>query len=363
MLKLLSGNLRTRSTLLWSLSRHWGFLLRHLTIRRAYNAALCVFEMWRKRDVLRSHPFYLRAEVSAVCNLRCPGCLISKDTYVQSRKETGGPRLMSLEAFKRATHDLVPYLLKVNLYEEGEPLLNREIYSIIRYLSDNNISSCVSSNFSLKFTDEQLRQLIDCGLEHLIVAIDGASPETYAKYRVGGDLDLVHRNLARLMELRRQSPKSKLRVELQFIEFDYNAHERGAMEKLARELGVWRFTVVQGSSCAGWEGMRFTGGASARRKLGCYQTWVSAVIDSTGRLATCDYGEDHGIGTLGDAADYRRLGLRNHPLVRGLRRSFGDPDTPLNAICEHCSLYRMRNEEPTRLAAPVRKAVSLPVAG
>ena len=71
----------------------------------------------------------------------------------------------------------------------------------------------------------------------------------------------------------------------------------------------------------------------------------------------------HGIGTLGDAADYRRLGLRNHPLVRGLRRSFGDPDTPLNSICEHCSLYRKRNEEPTRLAGPVRKVVSLPVAG
>ena len=60
-------------------------------------------------------------------------------------------------------------------------------------------------------------------------------------------------------ELRESSPNSPLRLELQFIEFDHNLMERGHLQRLAAELNVWRFTVIQGSSCRGWDGTEFTG--------------------------------------------------------------------------------------------------------
>ncbi len=337
MKQLLSGDIKRRSLLSWSARRHAGFLLRHLTPRKLANALRCVREMQERRPVLESHPIYLRVCVSELCNLRCPGCLLGQGAMPTG---PGRVRLMDFDVFTAAVRDFLPHVVEVNLYDEGEPLLNPAVFRMTRYLREHHVGSCISTNFSMTLTDDRLHALADSGLDHLIVCVDGATQETYEHYRRGGDLALVLSNLRRLMALEGARGRDRLRVEIQFVEFDHNRHEQQQVAALARELGVWRFVVIQGSSPIGWRGTDFTGTEAERRRRGCYQLWVSAHIGCDGSLWSCDYGEDHGIASVGWARDYLAAGLRNHPRLVELRRSFGPQRTALHADCRTCSLYR-----------------------
>lgn len=333
-----SGDYKTISAIMWSAKRHLFTMVRHMNPVRIRNTSRCLFEMLTRRTTLRSHPFYLRIEVCPYCNLRCPGCLLGGLDISESSPDHRKHGLMSYEQFEAAIRDLAPYLIGVNLYDEGEPLLNADIYRMIGFLSAHNVGTCVSSNFSIHFTDETLGKMVDCGLEHLVVAVDGATQETYAQYRRGGELELVTSNIERLLAIT-AARNSPLQVEMQFIEFEDNAHERQQMIELAGRLGVWRLTIIQGSSRLGWKGIRFKGTPQERRKKGCFHLWIATTINSAGEMGTCDYGEDHGIPVIGQAKDYRSGRLRNHPRLVRLRESFRKNGPDLDPVCTHCSQY------------------------
>lgn len=72
---------------------------------------------------------------------------------------------------------------------------------MIYFLSANNVGTCVSTNFSLKISDETIEKIADCGLEHSIVALDGSTQESYSWYRRGGDFNLVVSNIIHLQSL------------------------------------------------------------------------------------------------------------------------------------------------------------------
>ena len=127
-------------------------------------------------------------------------------------------------------------------------------------------------------------------------------------------------------------------IELQFLEFSHNKHERESVYNLAMNLGVDRFTVHEDCSTKGWEGMRFKGNEGERRKKGCYQLWIASTINSIGEIGSCDYGEDHGFQNIGMASNYAKEKLRNHSFLVSLRRSFRYNSSSLNTICQHCSL-------------------------
>lgn len=353
-----SGNIRDRSTLMWSLRRHFAFLVRHLTLRRAWNCALCVAEMVAKRAVLRSHPFYLRVAVADTCNLRCPGCLLGQEPSARilpgatlalpikaDQDKCDAPSvpkpLMPFDLFVKSVTPLLPFLLKVNLYDQGEPLLNPDLPRMISFLRYHNISSCVSSNFSLRLSDEKLTALLLSGLEHLIVAIDGVTPESYKMYRKRGDLELVLSNIRRLVALRERLGITSLVLDLQFIEFEHNMNERSQALLLARELGADRHTVIQGSSLEGWIGNRFRGTEEERREAGCYQAWVSTHIDSEGAVKLCDYGNDHGMPAIGQAHECVSSAVRNNDFAVAVRGTFGNKNSHLKEWCRTCSLYRV----------------------
>jgi len=318
------------------IERHFVFIFRHITLKKIFNALLCLFERKTRRSFLHSHPFYLRIETCPYCNLHCPGCLLGggwkeAETNPEHRKQG----IMKYDLFEESVRHFLPTLFKVNLYDEGEPLLNKGIYQMINFLSRNNVSTCVSSNFSLTFSDETLEKMLDCGLEHLVVAIDGATQETYSRYRKGGDLNLIVSNLQRLLSIQNSKKKrSPLKVEIQFLDFDDNEEEREKMYQLAKQLGVWRLFIKRGCIREGWK--KFTGTEEERRKRGCYETYVSTTINSIGEMGTCDYGEDHGTPNIGFAKHYLSKELRNHPSLVHKRESFRDKSIPLDEVCKSC---------------------------
>jgi hypothetical protein len=151
---------------------------------------------------------------------------------------------MDIDLFKSAIDEVGDYLFELMMYNWGEPLLHRQTPEMIRYARDKKIERIrLSTNLSLDLTDEYIERLVRSGLTELIVSLDGTSSETYSKYRVRGDFDLVCRNMKRIQETKTRLGLTTPEVVWQFLVFKHNEHEIGRAQAEYREWGADRLRL------------------------------------------------------------------------------------------------------------------------
>jgi len=280
----------------------------------------------------------LRINPCTVCNLSCPGCEVGIAGPALELKKVNQPgtKIMNFETFKKCIEPLKEYLFQISLYDEGEPFLNPELELMVAYARKLNISTCISSNLSLRITDQKINNIISSGLDHLVVAIDGTTQEVYEKYRKGGSLDLVLNNIKRFAEAKNKLKNRDLLIDMQFIIFDHNKHQVEGMKLLAKELKVGRLTMFPSYTCR-QEAIKFKGGFEERKKLGCYCLWLMADVTADGKLYPCDYGEDNLMPPVGSLVNEEFITLWNNPFMQLARAAFQkNSKQPFSEICSQC---------------------------
>jgi MoaA/NifB/PqqE/SkfB family radical SAM enzyme len=311
-----------------------------LTPIRAFNLAVLLGELKLRRPILKSHPIFMRINPYNGCNLSCPGCFIGAEkTGLITRKIKRG-RSLSLDNYKICVDKLSKYLLKIVLYDEGEPLLNNDLINMISYASSKNISTVVSTNFSLELPDDYFRQLVLSGLEHIIIALDGITQDIYEQYRVGGDVELVINNVNMLVETKKEMNRTNPLIEIQFIKFGYNNHQLNDVKNLSEKLPVDVFTSFSSSAVLNdISKLKSKGAGQAKKRVndGCLDLWATADIDTDGSLYSCDMGEDYGAPKIGSLTESEFKMLWNHPNMVELRKSFSNNSLkPAYNYCEVC---------------------------
>jgi MoaA/NifB/PqqE/SkfB family radical SAM enzyme len=184
------------------------------------------------------YPILGSVDPTNLCNLHCPMC-----SNVESR-DLGHPRgKMSLDAFQAIMREVGPWLIHLQLYHYGEPLLNPELPEMVRIAAREYLCRVrVSTNLAMPLSDDALRDLLYSGLDTLVVAADGADQETYAKYRRGGSLEVVLDNLRRIVAGRAALVKGcGPRIVWQYLVFSHNKDQVNLARRLARQIGVDRF--------------------------------------------------------------------------------------------------------------------------
>lgn len=209
----------------------WQVFLKHTTLKKIKNLVLSQLELLARRTKLKSRPSYLVIDPGNICNLRCPQCLTG--LRLPGRKR----RFLKLAEFKKIFDQLSEYAFFVILYDWGEPFLNPDIFKIISYAQKKNVGTFVGSNFTT-VKEKDIDNILSSGLEHLVVSIDGASPETYSRYRRGGDFRKVLANVKKLVEKKRARGKKTPLVRWQFLVNRFNEHEIEKAKKMGRKLGV-----------------------------------------------------------------------------------------------------------------------------
>jgi len=169
-------------------------------------------------------PFSLGIETGNICNLRCPLC----PTGAQDATMKKG--FMEPVLFEKIINHFKDNLTSINLYSWGEPLLNPYLVPMIKYAKESkeNIRIVTSTNLNIK-SDKLLSELVNSGIDEIIISCDGLTQETYCKYRVGGDYFLV--------SLQRQR-KNKTKIIWNFLVFRHNEHEVEEAKRLAVSLGI-----------------------------------------------------------------------------------------------------------------------------
>ncbi len=281
-------------------SKHLLALRDYWTPARLWNLLQCEVEKRRRVLNTRAMPYVAVIDVTNACNLRCPGCPTGAGIY-------GRPKtLLDLGRLERFLDETGRYLLLANLYNWGETLLHPQAPDIVKMVHARRIFTSISTNLNIRNPD-RLDAICDAGLDYLIISADGATPESYRKYRVGGDFDLVLSNIRHIVEHRRSKGRSRPILEWQVLTFGHLEPELEQVQALAERLGVDRVnrkgpTAPQNLQPASEELKgNFYGGAAA-----CGLLWHNVVLQSDGGIAPCcnlyhredDFGHlDHGTVT------------------------------------------------------------------
>lgn len=147
------------------------------------------------RPVLKGMPAELTIETTTRCNLRCPMC---------PRRELSLPNAdMDFDLFKKIVDETKDYLEFIWLHGYGEPLLCPDIFKMISYCHSNKIQTAISTNATV-LSAEKSELLIKSGLDYIIFSIDGATKETYEKYRVGANYEQVIKNIQSFLKKKKE---------------------------------------------------------------------------------------------------------------------------------------------------------------
>ena len=155
------------------------FLKKSLTWKRFINAILVYtsygLSLIFRKPILWGFPPVVMIEPTNICNLKCPLCPSGNGTLKRARG------YMDLETFKKIIDEIKDKSFMVVLWNQGESFLNKDFLEMIRYASQNKLFTLVSTNANIDFDAEQI---VKTGLDSMIVSLDGATQETYNKYRV-----------------------------------------------------------------------------------------------------------------------------------------------------------------------------------
>jgi len=151
-------------------------------------------------------PQVIRLEPSSLCNFRCRHCT----NGLGLNKSLG---IMSREVFDKIFDKIKDYHFRVAvLYHGGEPLLNPDLFYFLERMKKISDFIKMDCNGSL-LTDENINRIIASPLNHLMVSLDGQSPEENDKIRLGSNFEKISGQLIKLLEMkRRQKPDLKITI-------------------------------------------------------------------------------------------------------------------------------------------------------
>jgi len=161
--------------------------------------------------------------------------------------------------------------------------------------------------------------LISTYIDKIFISCDGATPETYVQYRIGGDFHKVLSNIKLLVESKKKLHNHYTRLILLFHVFRHNEHEVEKIKQLAKDLGIELrinkmrtdmgkeiFEKARESILRDKDWIPESPQYSAfdlrkeekKKQMTCRQLWTMAVINWDGVVLPCCavYGERYGFG-------------------------------------------------------------------
>jgi radical SAM protein with 4Fe4S-binding SPASM domain len=172
-------------------------------------------------------PFGIKFEVSSLCNLRCIMCPLTKGL----KRKQG---ILKFSNFKQVYDEISPSYL--NLTGIGEPLLNPDLFKIIKYARDKGTIVKLDTNATL-LDKKNIKKLLLSKPSIISVSIDGSDKRTYEKIRRGAKFDSVINNLKDLVE-QRNNMKSRTKIHVNFVLLKENIKNIVKFIKYIDSLGV-----------------------------------------------------------------------------------------------------------------------------
>ncbi len=171
---------------------------------------------------------YLRVSVTDRCNLHCDYCRRSTENKLPNNRE-----LLSLDEMGRLVRIFVELGVERIRLTGGEPLLRRNLVSLVRELSAIAGLKELSLSSNALLLARFARGLKEAGLKRVNISLDSLDPQTFAAITGGGSLQLVIDGIDAAIDAGLHPVKINM-VVMRGI----NDHEVPAVVDFARQRGV-----------------------------------------------------------------------------------------------------------------------------
>jgi pyruvate-formate lyase-activating enzyme len=215
-------------------------LTRYSSWKKIFNLVLTGIMVILRKTYIYNYPIVAYVEPTNICNLHCPGCPTGIG-LPSNRKRS----FLTFAQFKFFVDQIKDFIYSINFSNWGEPLLNPQILDMIRYAHRQHIRTCTNTNFNVKLSEDQAHMIVNSGLDHITIGLDGFSQEVYETYRKGGNIGLVIKNIEMLVRAKRILKSNTPVIELQFIIFSHNTSEIKFVKKFAKKVGA-KFVCIYG---------------------------------------------------------------------------------------------------------------------
>ncbi len=321
-----------------------------LTKSRVSNAIRCYwnYALSRMGLVRISHaPLFVSVEPAAVCQLRCPECPVGRrDNGISTSRNTD--KLLSLDLFRRVLGEVKEYAHTMQFYFQGEPLLNKDLATMVVEAHEAGLYTIVSTN-AQAMTKELAEALVKAGLNRIIVSMDGLTQATYGTYRIGGDIEKAKAALRYLREAKEKFRIEDLRlqIELQCLRLKTNEEEWKELKRQYKALGADRLSLKTAQLYDYEHGhdlmpsdprySRYEQGSDGlfhrkKRARGCLRVWSGVVVTTTGDVLPCCYDKSHAY-SYGNVKDAPIAELFRNEKALAFRRAAMNEQPK---ICQEC---------------------------
>ncbi len=261
-----------------------------------------LYHWMRGSTVLPYPPLKLHLEPTSICNLRCPMCPQAIDAV---KGDTG---YIDLDLYKKIVDEARDFVLEINLFFRGEPLLHKLMPEILRYGRDNGVRLHVNTNATI-LREKQARMLIEDGASKVTISFDGPDKATYEQMRKGAKYEVTLENVRQYLGLvkeyrqnRKRTPYTVMQVILPYDEQSPGPDVPQHMKDLFAGLPVDEWDPIWPH---GWAGVMQENGVVQAQPYGenyhpCNWLWKSLAIYWDGRVASCcaDFSGDQLIGNV-----------------------------------------------------------------
>jgi MoaA/NifB/PqqE/SkfB family radical SAM enzyme len=217
-----------------------------LFLVKVLNVLVIKYEYTNYHAKLLGRPVGFMLDPFNGCNLRCPSCHNSGNQAYRTTLHDFPPGVMKPGTYDAFIGSVGLTALNGHFYNKSEPFLNRSTPGFIREAATRRVRTMTSSSLSIPKLD--VEQIVESGLEELLVAIDGAEQSAYEIYRKRGDLKLVLDNMRRLVEARNRKGRDFPWIRWQYLTFAHNIDQTEDAIELARETGVDEISI--GTPCS-----------------------------------------------------------------------------------------------------------------
>jgi Radical SAM superfamily/Iron-sulfur cluster-binding domain len=185
-------------------------------------------------------PSRMFIECTAACNISCTEACCAPETGITRTRQSG---MLDFELFRRVIDEAGPALGRVDFFNYGEAFLHKRAIEMCEYIKAKfpGIYLYTSTN-GLAFTEAQARRLVHSGIDEVTFSIDGATADSYARYRQRGRLDVALANLGAMADEKRRSGRDLPFLNWRYILFKWNDSdvEMNLARTLAQTIGVDR---------------------------------------------------------------------------------------------------------------------------
>jgi sulfatase maturation enzyme AslB (radical SAM superfamily) len=312
----------------------------------------------RKIQDQNRYPVMVKIDPSETCNLRCNMCHFHAENFdlgdeeaqnyyrdFSDRRNLKGT--LSEPQFQTILDHIEQFgVPTIDLYSNGEPLMNKAFPRFLDRLAGMGRTVNLSSNGNL-LNEHAIESIIDSGVSFMTFSIDAVNPETYRQIRIGGDLERVERNIARLLE-RRSKSHSTLRVG---VNLTLQERNRGEADEFVNR---WVGQADQVEILHYYAAKRYQMAKNwvPRARTLCHQIYVNLGTTVRGELWMC-IGGHHFESTIGDIFEHDLDTIITRGRYREFQKNHISGRFDLLPMCAGCEVWmkdlRHVHYEPARV--------------